>query len=731
MSTSKHIDVFCLVGGIVSLLLALLFVNAEASGIQAADTVMGYEVQLFDTSKVHTIEIVMDDWDSFLENCENKEYAACSLVIDGQSFKNVAIRAKGNNSLTSVSSYGNDRYSFKIEFDHYDSTKSYYGLDKLNLNSLIHDNTMMKDYLTYRMMDAFDVTAPLSSYVYISINGEDWGLYLAVEGIEGAFLERNYGSNYGELYKPDSLNDNGGQPGGSNGSDVKLQYIDDNPDSYSNIFDNAKTDLTEADQARLINSLKQLNAGTDLEEVLDVDAVIRYFVVHNFVCNFDSYTGSMIHNYYLYEENGVLSMIPWDYNLAFGSFQDNTSATSLVNFPIDTPVSSGDVASRPMLAWIFNDEAYTQQYHQYFAQFISEYFEQRAFEQLVNETLDLIAPYVEQDPTKFCTYEEFETGVTTLKEFCQLRAKSVSGQLDGSIPSTENGQSADSSALIDASSLNMSDIGSMNGGAPNGGGQPPQAPTPGNNEHDRQEPERQSEDAQRQGGSEQPESKTQSPADLTSASSIQNQVAVLTLSSANASSSQNQQQSVNTPPASNDFTPSDAGTAGTSVDSTNEQTFLGNNNSEPAQQIMPNDNAGTDAQPTPPDQQQADGNQTSGEQASSENVVQMPDDTEETLPEENSGSNADWPAQGGEQQENFPQAPDSQQNNRDPGGQNFPTDHADQNQNQQPGDMQNPDNMNWNENNSDSLNSTIIPLMASILVLICGLAFALFFKRHG
>ena len=27
-------------------------------------------------------------------------------------------------------------------------------------------------------------------------------------------------------------------------------------------------------------------------------------VVHNFVLNFDSYTGSMIHNYYLYEKDG-------------------------------------------------------------------------------------------------------------------------------------------------------------------------------------------------------------------------------------------------------------------------------------------------------------------------------------------------------------------------------------------------------------------------------------------
>ena len=51
----------------------------------------------------------------------------------------------------------------------------------------------------------------------------------------------------------------------------------------------------------------------------------------------------------------------------------------------------------------------------------------------------------------------------TLREFCLLRAESIQGQLDGTIPSTSDGQSEDSSALIDASSLNISDLGSMNG----------------------------------------------------------------------------------------------------------------------------------------------------------------------------------------------------------------------------------------------------------------------------
>lgn len=535
MSTSRHIDKICCIVLAATLLLTVLFMNAGKFGVQAVSAAVRYTSRLFNTSTVHTIDIVMDDWDSFIENCTDEKYEDCTVIIDGEAYRNVAIRAKGNTSLSMVESYGNNRYSFKIEFDHYDSALSYYGLDKLCLNNIIQDNTYMKDYLTYRLMREFGVDAPLCSYSYITVNGEDWGLYLAVEGVEDAFLQRNYGTDHGELYKPDSMDMGGGRgngrkfdmdefkqdsvsptknadsvmqeesrmslpskpadssafgsadphespksmrefpremkngdfpsPGRTMGSsDVSLIYTDDAFDSYTNIFNNAKTDISTADKTRLIESLKKLNSSEDLENIVDIEEVIRYFVVHNFVLNFDSYTGSMIHNYYLYEQDGQLSMIPWDYNLAFGGFESQTDATALVNYPIDTPVSGGEVDSRPMLAWIFNSEEYTALYHQYFAEFIDQYFDDGRFATLIDSTETMIAPYVESDPTKFCTYEEFEKGVSTLTDFCLLRAGSIRGQLDGTIPATADGQAQDSSALLDADGLNISDMGNMGNG---------------------------------------------------------------------------------------------------------------------------------------------------------------------------------------------------------------------------------------------------------------------------
>lgn len=526
MSIHKHFNKICYVVLCICLAITVLLMNAEKFGIQSKDTSLGYETRLFDTEKVHSIDIVMDDWDSFLKTCTNEEYANCTVVIDGESYKNVGVRAKGNTSLTQVQNYGNNRYSFKIEFDHNDSTKTYYGLDKLCLNNIIQDNTYMKDYLTYQLMDEFGVASPLCSYVNISVNGETWGLYLAVESVEDSFLQRNYGNDYGELYKPDSMSMGGGRgngkdfeindwkdnnssntedtdnnktqqntnndnvadsssqsnnivehnmmppnmnadgtpPGGmeSRGSsDVSLIYSDDEYDSYSNIFDSAKTDITKADKDRLIKALKNLGENNDITSTVDVEKVIRYFVVHNFVLNFDSYTGSMIHNYYLYENDGQLSMLPWDYNLAFGGFQGASDATSLVNYPIDSPVSGGTTDSRPMLAWILNNSEYSEQYHELFSEFISEVFESGEFEDKIDSVKALISPYIEDDPTKFCTYQEFETGIDTLKEFCLLRAESITGQLDGTIGSTTETQT-DKAGFIDAGDMSISDMGSMN-----------------------------------------------------------------------------------------------------------------------------------------------------------------------------------------------------------------------------------------------------------------------------
>lgn len=537
---------------------------------------MGYESLVFDQNKVHTLDITMAGWDDFIANAAAEEYVECSLTFNGERFNHVAIRAKGNTSLSSVTSMGSTRYSFKVEFDHYVKGMTYHGLDKLSLNNLIHDATMMKDYLAYTLMRRMEIPSPLCSYVQLSVNGEPWGLYLAVEGVEEAFMERN-GMARGELYKPDSMNFGGGRgnaedftfdqfrvqdgteqfqgppvsawpapvmtspavdggtapgvspvptdtpanleqmhtgdiassqdaagasstgfpPGfnadflgrgfpdisaggfggfnfGTGNSDVRLVYTDENPDSYRNIFDNAKTQIKAKDKVRLIEALRRLNAREDLENTVDRGEIIQYLAVHNFLCNDDSYTGMMVHNYYLYEENGRLSIIPWDYNLAFGGFAAFTDATATVNNPIDSPVSGGTVDSRPLIAWIFSDEVAMADYHDAYDRFIQENLESGWLAAEITRIREMVTPYLQKDSTAFYNMEEFGQAVDILQVFCQKRSESIRGQLDGAIPATSQGQREDSSFLVDASGISTGTMGSMNigGNGPGEGGFP-------------------------------------------------------------------------------------------------------------------------------------------------------------------------------------------------------------------------------------------------------------------
>lgn len=460
MLKHRYTDIICITAAVAACVLAVLFLSAEQLGIRAASSAPEYSRRLFDDSYVHTLDIRIGDWDAFLAAATEENYTECDVEIDGEVFSSVGLRAKGNNSLRLVNEYGLERYSLKIEFDHFQDGNTYYGLDKLSLDSSYQDNSYMKNYLAYDMMDYMGVPSPLCSYVWVTVNGEDWGLFLAVEEPEEAFARRNYGADHGKLYKPDyrSLE--------AENRDVALQYTTEDPADYDNIFRNAKFEIDAEDQARLIGALKTLSEGTDLESAVNVDEVLRYFTVQVFVVNLDSYLGRTGHNYFLYEEDGIISMLPWDYNLAFATYSLGmpdpiNDAELYVNYPIDTPASGEIMTNRPLYHNLMKNEEYFAKYHAYFDEFIREYFESGYFVKKTAETVKMISPYVKKDPTAFCSYEDHLTAVRTITDFCMLRAESVRGQLSGTIPSTIRGQQEDTESRVDASEVWLPDMGEI------------------------------------------------------------------------------------------------------------------------------------------------------------------------------------------------------------------------------------------------------------------------------
>ncbi len=538
---------------------------------------MAYESKLFDTDEIMDVDILMDedDWQEMLDNAISEEYYSCDVMINGKTFYSVGIRPKGNTSLSSIASDPDtDRYSFKLEFDHYIEGQSCYGLDKLILNNNYADATNMKEAIVYDMYQYLGVDASLYNYARISVNGDYWGVYLALEGVEDSFMLRNYGTQDGNLYKPESMGVGGGdendgentkmgerpddfelqdgtempqvgelpdgaempqmgempgdgQPtqtgnmpgqgempqmknketpdngetttadaasqqtspdfqgerpegkefdgdnnfgGMGSGGGADLNYTDDDLDSYSTIWDGEITDTGKKDHKKVVEALKNISEGTNLETYMDIDNILKYMAVHTFVVNDDSLSGTMAHNYYLYEYNGKLNILPWDYNLSFGGMSmgggmggQSSGATSVINDAIDTPFSITNFFDA-----LLENAEYLEKYHEYLNDLVKKYVNGGEFEKTYNRIRSQIDELVEEDPTAFYTYEEYDQAAQLLCQMVNLRAESVKGQLDGTIPSTDDGQQENSSSLIDGSGIDPSIMGTMSQGGERG-----------------------------------------------------------------------------------------------------------------------------------------------------------------------------------------------------------------------------------------------------------------------
>ena len=514
MIESKKINMIIGISIVFALIISILFVvvgNTRESYILNKGEA-GYTSKIFGTDII-SIEIVADEeqWQEMLDNAINEQYIMADVIVNGTKFQSVGVRPKGNSSLTQVANSDSDRYSFRFQFDEYIKGQTCFGLESFVVNNMIGDYTYMKEYVSYDLMKEAGVDAPHFGFANIKVNNENWGLYLAVELYNESYEQRVFNDISGMLYNVKSM-DIGGNMGdnqpnrqnnnmptmpsipseielpesidgedrnvegrnmedrfsgigrgmGRSSGGGSLEYTDDNVESYSSIFNNVVGKGTEKDYERVIKALKNLSQANDLEDYFDIDQILRYLAAHTIVVNLDSYNSSMAQNYYIYENDGRITILPWDYNLAWGGFQSG-DASSVINFPIDTPVSGVEMSSRPLIEKLFENPDYLNLYHSYLQELIDVYFVNGKFEEKINALDTLISDYFKNDNTAFCSYEEYEKAISSFIILGNLRAESIQGQLNGTIPSTIEEQRIHSDSLISASDLKLSDLGSMMG----------------------------------------------------------------------------------------------------------------------------------------------------------------------------------------------------------------------------------------------------------------------------
>lgn len=445
----------------------------------------GTYAKLFNKETIQDVKISIDEnnWNYLLQNAIDKPTVlASSVSIGDDTVKYVGIKTKGNLTLKEVWNSSSDRFSFTINFGKYINTnngyidkQNLYGLRKVALNNIYGDATVMKEYLSYELMTKMGIPTPEYSLINLYINDEFYGVYMMVESIDSSLTQRTLGEKSDYLVKPES---SGGDLIYDNSLD---EYINDDGefDFSSIIYDNSGNIIYPNDKSnslykynglwendedtfedivdmlptifkwmKTLNELNNTNnPNTDdyklaLEEIIDVDSLIRYFAVNTYLVNLDSYQSEKMQNYALYiNETGRATIIPWDYNYSFGVYGLG-SASDVINFDIYNPVINTTLKDRPLLNVILQNDEYKALYEKYLNDITiiaseggitsdGDTYEENNFATILNKYNKLLNNIYGNDPTAFYTLDEYNKATTSLKELIEQRSEAVLNQLNG------------------------------------------------------------------------------------------------------------------------------------------------------------------------------------------------------------------------------------------------------------------------------------------------------------
>ncbi|WP_447522247.1 CotH kinase family protein [Salinibacterium sp. NYA9b] len=282
----------------------------------------------FDSAVVHSIEIDVDS-DEVLEMVEtyldsgDKEWLEATVVIDGTTYGQVGIKLKGNSSLRGVTADTPiEELPWRIRLDKYVDGQSIEGVTDVVVRSN-NTETSLNEAVALETLSAAGLASEESVATRFSVNGSEETLLLTVAVPNQSWIERNYEagllpSDDGILWKAESEGD--------------YSWLGDDPELYTEVFDREAGD---DDYEPLVNFLDVVNNTTDeefvdqLSDVLDVESFARYLAVEDLIDNFDDIDGPGNNSYLYYDpDSGLMSVLAWDHNLAFGTVNEAGGGTA-------------------------------------------------------------------------------------------------------------------------------------------------------------------------------------------------------------------------------------------------------------------------------------------------------------------------------------------------------------------------------------------------------------------
>ena len=260
------------------------------------------------------IEFENPDWHSILAESWTNQTGLreeATLMVDGVTYEDVAIRYKGNATFFLANQQDNPKLPLNIDMDDINPNQDLLGFNKIKLANSFFDPTILRDVLGFQIYREY-VPAPEANWMKVHIDSQYIGLYPNTESINKQFLNKHFDYKNGVLFKCDPASQFGS-------NDVwespDLAWYGSDSTTYYNSYD-LKSDHGWGELLGLIDILN--NSPDELPNVLNIDRALWYLAVSTAIANYDSYNGLYIHNYYLYKhENGLFQFLPWDVSEAF------------------------------------------------------------------------------------------------------------------------------------------------------------------------------------------------------------------------------------------------------------------------------------------------------------------------------------------------------------------------------------------------------------------------------
>jgi hypothetical protein len=346
------------------------------------------------------------------------DYVRATLQIDSWTFRDVAVRYKGNGSYLRATRAGSDKISLKVDLNKHVKGQTLAGLTTINFQNNITDVGWMNEVLAYRLYRDAGALAPRTTYaqVHLTVEGQPGprylGLYSISENVDENFFEERFGTKKGAIFKPST----------------QELFTDWGADwsAYDQSYD-PKTDLTEAEKQRVIALGRLVSAASDEEFAariggfVDLDDFARYFAVLVWLANHDSLLQNGQNFYtYLHPDTNRMHFIAWDQDFSFGNSRNNGSWSIYTSW-------SG---SNRFLSRLYDVDAFRSTYLDRMVEFSERLFVPDRFARQVAEIGPVIRPSVELEGAEWLAgLDGVIAGRTGIVPYVASRAAFVNAEL--------------------------------------------------------------------------------------------------------------------------------------------------------------------------------------------------------------------------------------------------------------------------------------------------------------